>query len=189
MEFVDEPAERVESQLSERGITVRREPYDPRSRSLLSDFVGFLRSPKPGSTVTLFEDEDGKVRYYTVARPDLEVETLKTRVEELTEATAALEPARLERIEQRLAAVDELEEKVQALPALERRLEALPALEARLEALPALEEKLEALPALEQRLEALPALEAKVETLTGLERKVTQLDALRTRVDRLERPT
>lgn len=178
MEFVDEPAERVESQLAERGITVRREPYDPRNRSLFSDFLGFLRSPSAGSTVTLFEDEEGKVRYYTVARPDPEVETLRTRVEELSQATGALEPARLERIEQRLAAVDVLEQKVEAIPTIEQKLEALPALEARLEALPALEAK----------VEALPALEAKVEGLTGLETKVTQLEGLRTRIDRLERP-
>lgn len=208
MEFVDEPAGRVESQLTERGITVRREPYEPRNRSLLSDFVGFLRSPKPGSTVTLFEDDDGKVRYYTVARPDPEVEALKTRVERLGEATEALEPARLARIEQRLAAVDALEAKVQALPELEAKIAALPELERKLAALPELERKLAALPELERKVAALPDLEArvaalpelerkvaavpdleaKVEGLTDLERKVTQLDALRTRVEKLERP-
>jgi hypothetical protein len=158
MEFVNEPAERVEAQLSGQGITVRREEYSPRNRSLLSDFVGFLRTPKPGSTVTLFEDDEGRVRYYTVARPDPEVEQLKTRVEQLSEATVALEPARLERIEQRLAAVDALEAKVEALPELEAKVAAL------------------------------PQLEAKVAELSGLERKVTQLDTLRTRVEKLERP-
>jgi hypothetical protein len=188
MEFVDEPAGRVESQLTERGITVRREPYEPRNRSLLSDFVGFLRSPKPGSTVTLFEDDDGKVRYYTVARSDPEVETLKARVEELTEASAALEPARLERIERRLAAVDALEAKVKGLPELEAKVAALPELERKVAALPELEAKVAALPELERKVAALPDLEAKVEGLSGLERKVTQLDALRTRVEKLERP-
>jgi hypothetical protein len=199
MEFVDEPAGRVESQLTERGITVRREPYEPRNRSLLSDFVGFLRSPKPGSTVTLFEDDEGKVRYYTVERrPDPEVEALKTRVEELTAATGAVEPERLERIERRLAAVDaleervkalpELERKVAALPELERKVAALPELEAKVAALPELERKVAALPELERRVAALPDLEAKVERLSGLDRKVTQLDALRTRVEKLERP-
>jgi hypothetical protein len=158
MEYVNEPADRVEAQLAERGMTVRREPYSPRGRSLLSDFVGFLRTPDPGSTVTLFEDGEGLVRYYTVARPDPEVEQIRTQVEELRETAQALEPARLERIERRLAAVDELEVKVEALPKLE------------------------------ERVAALPELEARVEQLAGLATKVTQLDTLRTRVEKLERP-
>jgi hypothetical protein len=158
MEYVNEPADRVEGQLVERGVIVRREPYSPSGRSLLSDFVGFLRTPDAGSTVTLFEDEEGKVRYYTVARPDPEVEQIRTQVEELRVTAQALEPARLERIENRLAAVDKLETKVKALPELE------------------------------QRIAALPDLEAKVQRLTGLEAKVTQVDALRTRVEKLERP-
>ena len=158
MEYVNEPADRVEAQLGERGVTVRREPYSPRGRSLLSDFVGFLRTPDPGSTVTLFEDDEGKVRYYTVTRPDPEMEQIRTQVEELRETAQALEPARLERIESRLAAVDALEAKVEALPQLE------------------------------ERIAALPALEAKVEQLAVLEAKVTQVDALQTRLEKLERP-
>ena len=158
MEFVDEPADRVEAQLTGQGITVLREEYSPRSRSLFSDFVGFLRTPKAGSTVTLFEDDAGRVRYYTVARPDPEVEQLKTRVEQLSEATVALEPARLERIEQRLEAVDALEAKVEALPELQAKVAAL------------------------------PQLEAKVAQLSGLERKVSQFDTLQSRIEKLERP-
>ena len=158
MEYVNEPADRVEAALGERGVTVRREPYSPRGRSLLTDFVGFLRTPDPGSTVTLFEDDEGKVRYYTVSRPDREVEQIRAQVEELGLTAQALEPARLERIESRLAAVDELETKVEALPQLE------------------------------ERIAALPVLEAKVEQLAGLEAKVTQVDALRKRVETLERP-
>jgi hypothetical protein len=158
MEYVNEPADRVEGQLAERGVTVKREPYSPRGRSLFSDFVGFLRTPDPGSTVTLFEDDEGKVRYYTVSRPDREVEQIRAQVEELRETAQALEPARLERIESRLAAVDVLEAKVEALPQLE------------------------------ERIAALPVLEAKVEQLAGLEAKVTQVDALRRRVETLERP-
>lgn len=158
MEYVNEPADRVEAQLTERGVTVRREPYNPRSRSLLSDLVGFLRTPDPGSTVTLFEDDEGQVRYYTVGRPDPEVAQIRTEVAQLQEVTKALEPARLEHIERRLAKVDELESKVEALPELE------------------------------ERVKALPQLEARVEELSGLETKVTQLDTLRTRVERLERP-
>jgi hypothetical protein len=158
MEYVNEPADRVEGQLAERGVTVKREPYSPGARSLLSDFVGFLRTPDAGSTVTLFEDDEGKVRYYTVARPDPEVEQIRTQVEALRETAQALEPARLERIESRLAAVDELETKVKALPQLE------------------------------ERVAALPGLEAKVEQLAGLEAKVSQVEALRKRVETLERP-
>ena len=116
----NEPADRVEAQLTERGVTVRREPYNPRSRSLLSDLVGF-RTPDPGSTVTLFEDDEGQVRYYTVGRPDPEVAQIRTEVAQLQEVTKALEPARLEHIERRLAKVDELESKVEALPELEER--------------------------------------------------------------------
>ncbi len=168
MEYVNEPAERVEAELNGRGVTVRREPYNPRGRSLLSDFVGFLRTPDPGSTVTLFEDAEGQVRYYTVTRSDPEVEQIRTQVEQLRETAEALEPARLEHIERRLAAVDELEDKVKALPRLEERIATLPELE--------------------ERVAALPQLEARVQKLAGLETKVTQLDILRTRVERLERP-
>jgi hypothetical protein len=158
MEYVNEPAQRVEEQLSARGVTVVREPYNPGSRSLFSDFVGFLRTPDAGSTVTLFEDDEGTVRYYTVARPDPEVAQIRTDVAQLQETTKALEPARLEHIEKRLAAVDALEAKVEALPELE------------------------------ERVKALPQLEARVEELSALDAKFGQLDALRTRIDRLERP-
>lgn len=158
MEYVNEPAERVEATLAARGVTVVREPYNPGSRSLFSDFVGFLRTPDAGSTVTLFEDDEGTVRYYTVARPDPEVEQIRTDVAQLRETTKALEPARLEQIEQRLAAVDALEEKVATLPELE------------------------------ERVRAVPQLQARVEELSTLDAKVGQLDALRTRVERLEKP-
>lgn len=158
MEYVNEPAERVEAQLAARGVTVVREPYNPGSRSLFSDFVGFLRTPDAGSTVTLFEDDEGTVRYYTVARTDPDIAQIRTDVTQLQEATKAIEPARLEHIEKRLAAVDALEAKVEALPELE------------------------------ERVKALPQLEARVEELSGLDAKVGQLDALRTRVERLEKP-
>ena len=158
MEYVNEPAERVEAQLTARGVTVAREPYNPGSRSLFSDFVGFLRTPDAGSTVTLFEDDEGMVRYYTVARTDPEIAQIRTDVTDLQETTKAIEPARLEHIERRLAAVDELEAKVETLPELQ------------------------------ERVKALPQLEARVDELSGLDAKVGQLDALRTRVERLEKP-
>lgn len=160
MKFVNEPAERVETELREQGATVRRERYNPRNRSLVSDFVGFLRAPTAGSTVTLFEDDDGRVRYYTVSRGDAEVDELRTRVEELSRAPAgAVDTARLDRIEERLGRIDTLERKVEAIPKLE------------------------------QAVDRLPDLESRIETLTKLESSVDSIDALRTRVERLERPT
>ena len=86
MKIVNEPAEQVEAELRNDDIQVVPEPYDPGSRNLLSDFVGFLRSPSPGSRVTLFEDERGRVRYYTVAQADPEVAELRTQVADLTRA-------------------------------------------------------------------------------------------------------
>ena len=172
MEYVNEPAARVEEELRGRGVTVRREPYNPRERSLLSDLVGFLRTPDAGSTVTLFEDPDGTVRYYTVTRTDPEVDQIRTEVAELRETAQALEPARLAQIERRLAAVDELQARVEKVPELEERVDRLAGLETRVE----------------ERVERLAGLETKVEELSALETKVTQLDTLRTRVERLERP-
>ena len=68
MEYVNEPAERVEAELTARGVTVPREPYNPRSRSLFSDFVGFLRTPEPGQQGDAVRGREGPVRYYTVAQ-------------------------------------------------------------------------------------------------------------------------
>jgi hypothetical protein len=170
MQFVDEPAERVAAQLSEQGATVRREPYNPRNRSLVNDLVGFLRKPAPGSTVTLFEDDEGRVRYYTVARGDPEIEALKARIEKLSPPEGGgIEPARIDLIEKRLARVDALEERVAAIQTLEAKVAAV-----------------ERLPELEKRVESLAKLEPKV---SALEPKVAALDILRTRVERLERPS
>jgi hypothetical protein len=170
MRFVDEPADRVESELQREQVTVKREPYNPRNRSLLSDFVGFLRTPDAGSTVTLFEDDDGRVRYYTVERPDPEVQSLRTRVEELDQVRAPDE-ARLGRIEARLERIAELEAKVATLPELEERVARIPALEEKVTA-----------------VDRLPALEEKVAAVEKLGAKVKQIDALSTRLERLERP-
>ena len=149
MKFVDDPAERAQAELVKQGVEVRREPYDPRSRDLLSDLGGFLRSPTPGSTVTLFEDDQGTVRYYTVARRDPDVEALKARVDELDRPTSGgIDPARLERLEQQVARLDELEEKVAAverLPELEQKIEGLGRLEARVDELAALRTRIERL--------------------------------------------
>lgn len=135
MEYVNEPAERVEAQLRERGATVRREPYVPRGRSLLSDFVGFLRTPDAGSTVTLYEDDEGLVRYYTVARPDAEVAGLRTQVDRLSETASALEQRVLPALEQKVAKLPQLEAKLEELSGLERKVGQLDNLRVRVERL------------------------------------------------------
>jgi hypothetical protein len=204
MRFIDEPAERVESQLRDEEVKVKREPYNPRSRSLLSDFVGFLRTPDPGSTVTLFEDDDGRVRYYTVERPDPEVEKLRERLDELgRREPGPPEDDRLKRIEDRLERMAELEARVAKLPDLEERVKKIQVLEERVGRIQVLEEKVAAvdrLPALEEQVarigpleekvaavDKLPALEAKVTQLSRLDEKVAQIDNLRGRLERLER--
>ena len=183
MRFVDEPADRVESELQQQQVTVKREPYNPRNRNLLSDFVGFLRTPDADSTVTLFEDDDGRVRYYTVERTDPEVQALRTRVETLDQERTPDE-VRLGRIEKQLDRIAELEAKVAKLPELEERVARIPALEEKVTAvdrLPALEEKVAA-------VDKLPELEAKVTEISKLGAKVKQIDALSTRLERLEKP-
>ncbi len=163
MSIVDEPAERVAVDLTARGILVQRKPYDPKSRpSLLSDFMGFLRSPEPGSAVTLFEDDDGRVRYYTVAVPDPEFEGLRQRVEQLE---PAVDPERLRRLEAGVARVEALEAKVAAVDATVERI-----------------------PALEAEVTKVRELETKVERLPELERQLVDIGTIRTRLDRLERP-
>lgn len=166
MSIVDEPAERVAGELTARGVLVQRRPYEPKARpSLLSDFLGFLRSPEPGSSVTLFEDDDGRVRYYTVTVPDPEVEGLRQRLEQIE---PAVDPGRLERLEAGVARVEVLEAKVAAVDELKATVERLPALEAEVTKVRELETRLERLPA--------------------LERQVVDLGNLRTRLERLERP-
>ena len=158
VKIADEPVADVEAALRADDIEVRREPYDPSSRNLLSDFVGFLRSPKPGSTVTLFEDENGRVKYYTVARTDPEIAELRAQVQDLRRPGEQELPAiRLDRIEKRLEKVDAIEAKV-----------------ARVDELAAAAERL-------------PELEAKVEKVDTLETRLGELKTLKTRLDKLER--
>jgi hypothetical protein len=153
MSIVDEPAERVAGELTARGVLVQRKPYDPKARpSLLSDFLGFLRSPDPGSSVTLFEDDDGRVRYYTVTVPDPELEGLRTRLDQLE---PAVDPGRLDALEAKVAAVDELRATVERLPALEAEVTKVRELETRLERLPALEREIVDIGNLRTRLERL----------------------------------
>jgi hypothetical protein len=166
MSIVDEPAERVAEELTQRGVLVQRKAYDPKSRpSLLSDFLGFLRSPEPGSSVTLFEDDDGRVRYYTVNVPDPELEGLRARLDQIE---PAVDPGRLERIEAGVARVEALEAKVAVVDELKATVERLPALEA--------------------EMTKVRELETKVERLPELERQLGDIGNLRTRLERLERP-
>ena len=99
MKIVDEPAAEVETQLKGRGIEVRREQYDPKSRNLVSDFFRFLREPDPGDTVTLWEDERGRVRYYTAERVDPQLAALQARVSELSAPDATVLQPRFDEIE------------------------------------------------------------------------------------------
>jgi hypothetical protein len=166
MSIVDEPAERVAGELTARGVLVQRRPYDPKSRpSLLSDFLGFLRSPEPGSSVTLFEDDDGRVRYYTVAVPDPELEGLRQRLDQIE---PAVDPGRLDRLEAGVARVQALEAKVAEVDELRVSVERIPALEA--------------------EVTKVRELETKVERLPALERELGDIGNLRTRLERLERP-
>ena len=166
MSIVDEPAERVAGELAQRGVLVQRKQYDPKARpSLLSDFLGFLRSPEPGSSVTLFEDDDGRVRYYTVTVPDPEVEGLRQRLEQLE---PAVDPGRLQRLEAGVARVEALEAKVAEVDELKATVARLPEFEA--------------------QVTKVQELETKIERLPVLERQLGDLGTLRTRLERLERP-
>lgn len=88
--LVDQPADAIEADLVERGVTVHRQPYDA---SKVSNVTSFFRTPRPGAEVTIYE-EKGHVKYYEVtqpaARPAPEAPTdLQTRVHELSTALEA----------------------------------------------------------------------------------------------------
>jgi len=203
MKIVDEPAGEVEAQLRERQVEVRREAYDPKSRSLVSDFLGFLREPASGDTVTLWEDERGRVRYYTVERIDPQIAALNERVEGLARPDAAvLEPllqprlaqinaklARLDELEQKVAGVDELHAKVAAVDELRQKVAAFDELRTKVQKVDELTTQVEALRGLEAKVAQVDRLSAEVEKLPALETRVTELGRLSTRVTRLERPS
>lgn len=146
MKIVNESAEQIEAELRKDEIQVTREPYDPRSRSsLLSDLVGFLRSPSPGSSVTLFEDESGRVRYYTVAHTNPEIAELKTQIADLTKAGGELPAKRLDQIEKRLRNVEAFEPKLAKVDELAAIAERLPEVEAKVDQLGELRTRLDRL--------------------------------------------
>jgi DNA repair exonuclease SbcCD ATPase subunit len=178
MKIVDEPTGEVEAQLRERGIEVRREPYDPKSRNLFSDFLRFLREPESGDTVTLWEDERGRVRYYTAERVDPQIAALQERVSELSAPDATVLDPRFEQIDAKLARLDELEEKVAGIDELHAKVRKVDELATQVEELRGLEAK----------VAQVDRLTAEVDKLPTLETKITELDNLSARVRRLERP-
>src|SRR3954447_13252691 len=120
MKIVDEPAADVETQLKERGIEVRREQYDPKSRNLVSDFFHFLREPVPGDTVTLGEDERGRVRYYTAERVDPQIAALQTQVSQLSAPDATVLQPRFDEIDAKLCRADPREPGFRKLERVDR---------------------------------------------------------------------
>jgi len=198
MKIVDEPAAEVETQLKGRGIEVRREQYDPKSRNLVSDFFRFLREPDPGDTVTLWEDERGRVRYYTAERVDPQIAALQAQVSELSAPDATvLQPrfdqidaklSRLDALEARVAKVDALEARVAKVDELERKVAQVDELHAKVQRVDELSAQVEQLRGLEAKVANVERLSAAVEKLPELETRVTELDRLSTRVTRLERP-
>lgn len=79
--LVDQPVDVVAGELADQGVTVHRQPYDPRQ---VTNVTGIFRTPSPGSEVTLFE-ESGLVRYYNVTAPATAPEALQKRVQQLAD--------------------------------------------------------------------------------------------------------
>jgi hypothetical protein len=81
-DIVGQPTDSVEARLKDRAIVVRRAPFDPsRTPDLVSTF---LQQPTPGSEVTLHE-ENGKVVYYSVVRPEPAITDLQAKVTSLSD--------------------------------------------------------------------------------------------------------
>jgi hypothetical protein len=188
MKIVDEPAAEVAQRLAEQGIEVERAPYDPKSRNLFSDFVRFLRDPAPGDAVTLWEDERGRVRYFTVQRRDPEVAALKVQVAELSRPDPAVLEPRFAEVDAKLARLDELERRVAVIPELQEKAARVDELERHVAAIPQLQAQVARVDELEARIAKVDDLEAQVRKLPELETRVSTLSNLSTRVARLERP-
>ena len=188
IKIVDEPAADVETQLKERGIEVRREQYDPKSRNLVSDFFRFLREPDPGDTVTLWEDERGRVRYYTAERVDPQIAALQTQVSQLSAPDATVLQPRFDQIDAKLSRLDALEARVAKVDELERKVAEVDELHAKVQRVDELATQVEQLRGLEAKVADVDRLAAAVDKLPELETRVTELGKLSTRVTRLERP-
>lgn len=107
--IVNQPADKAEAQLKERGIEVQRETYRPSAApDLTANLARFLRTPAPGSEVTIYE-EGGRVRYYTVSDVDPTRElraqvtslsqSLKTREDEIQKLRDQVETQRADTAE------------------------------------------------------------------------------------------
>jgi len=176
MKITDEPASEVEAQLKQRRIEVRREQYDPKSRNLVADFFRFLRDPEPGDTVTLWEDERGRVRYYTAERVDPQIAALQERVSELSAPDATVLEPRFEEIDAKLARLDDLEQKVAPIDELHAKVQKVDELATQVEELRGLEAKVAQVDRLAAEVEKVPVLEAKVTELVKLSARVTRLE-------------
>jgi hypothetical protein len=176
MKLVDEPAADLEPELARRGIAVRREPYDPKSRSLVADFFRFLRDPEPGDTVTLWEDENGRVRYFTVQRLDPDVAALQARVDALSRPDPAIFDPRFNAIEQKLARLDSLEARVAKVDELETRVAKIDDLEVQVQRLPQLEQKVAQFDQVATQVQKLPQLESQVADLGKLAPRIARLE-------------
>jgi hypothetical protein len=67
-DLVGQPADRAAELLADRGLAVRRAPLTGAAAGALVDVGSLLRRPGVGDEVTLFEDETGAVRHFTVTR-------------------------------------------------------------------------------------------------------------------------
>lgn len=89
--LVNQPVEVAEAELEKQGIRVRRAVYDPaRTPNLAGSLAGFFRIPQPGREVILYE-QDGRVRYYSVADVAPPVRELRSQVTVLSETLQARE--------------------------------------------------------------------------------------------------
>ena len=98
--IMNQPIERSEALLRERGVEVERTTYDPSSTpNLTAKLAGFFRTPTPGTKVTLYE-ENGRVRYYSVADQATATEAAQLRgeVETLKAELARLQQTHLEAV-------------------------------------------------------------------------------------------
>jgi hypothetical protein len=136
--LIGQPTAQIAEALLARGVAVRRATFDPRLTVLAAEsVVGLFRNPKPGSEVTLCE-EDGRVKFFSVAGPSPvlgrvhELETaMAGREEELERMRSTVDTARVvleeaEALTARLAeARRELQDRDDAWADLRQRLESL----------------------------------------------------------------
>ncbi len=89
-DLVGQPADRAAELLADRGLAVRRAPLTGAAAGALVDVGSLLRRPGVGDEVTLFEDETGAVRHFTVTRATAAGPVL-ARAADLNDRLATLE--------------------------------------------------------------------------------------------------